>query len=175
MDDGIIPRRFALERVTDPRELAPHLFAPIDSDLARRIAPGDIVLAGMNFACGKPRLQGVIALAALDLAVVCTSMPYKMLRRAVARGIPVSVGVPSPAAIAVSGDELEIDFETGAVWNITHDVRSSIPPLPPILADIVARGGARAVLLDWLAGHPEQAANLSMDSNKQLISVSAEP
>jgi 3-isopropylmalate/(R)-2-methylmalate dehydratase small subunit len=157
LDDGIIPRRFAAQRVTDPRELVPHLFESIDPDLGRRVKPGDIVLAGRNFACGKPRLQGFIAMAALNLGVICTSMPYKMLRRAVARAIPVIVGGPEPHTIAAAGDEIEIDFSTGVVWNLTRDLRTSVPAMPPIMRDIVARGGMQATLRNWLACHPEQA------------------
>jgi 3-isopropylmalate/(R)-2-methylmalate dehydratase small subunit len=158
VDDGIIPHRFAAERVTDPRELARHLFESIDPGFAQRVRRGDIVLAGRNFACGKPRLQGFIAMAALDLAVVCTSMPYRMMRRAVARGIPVAVGGPEPRAIAVTGDEIEIDFAAGLIRNLTRDTRTRIPAMPTILRDIVAAGGMQAVLSDWLARHPEQAA-----------------
>jgi 3-isopropylmalate/(R)-2-methylmalate dehydratase small subunit len=156
MDDGIIPSRFATQRVTDPRELVPHLFESVDPELARRIKRGDIVLAGRNFACGKPRLQGLIAMAALDLAVVCTSMPYKMLRRTVARAIPVIVGGPASHELAATGDEIEIDFATGAVWNLTRDICTAVPAMPPILRDIVAGGGMQAMLKEWLVRHPEQ-------------------
>src|SRR5262245_33111178 len=83
IDDGIIPRRFPAERVTDPAKLTPHIFETLDAEFARRVQPGDIVFVGKNFACGKPRVQGFIAMAALDLAVICTSMPYNMMRRAV--------------------------------------------------------------------------------------------
>jgi 3-isopropylmalate/(R)-2-methylmalate dehydratase small subunit len=157
LDDGIIPRRFAAQRVTDPHELVPHLFESIDPELARRFKPGDLVLAGRNFACGKPRLQGFIAIAALNLGIICTSMPYKMLRRAVAHAIPVIVGGPEPSAIAVSEDEIEADFSSGAVWNLTRNLRTTVPAMPPILRDIVASGGMQATLKNWLARHPDQA------------------
>jgi 3-isopropylmalate/(R)-2-methylmalate dehydratase small subunit len=157
LDDGIIPARFATQRVTDPSELLPHLFETIDADFAKRVKTGDIVLAGRNFASGKPRLQGFIAMGALDLAVVCMSMPYKMLRRSVARAIPVIVDAPEPSNIAATGDEIEIDFATGAVWNLTRDMLTIIPAMPPILRNIVAGGGMQAMLKDWLVRHPEQA------------------
>ena len=157
LDDGIIPARFATQRVTDPAELVPHLFESIDPQLARRIKPGDIVFAGRNFACGKPRLQGFIAMGVLDLSVICMSMPYKMLRRSVARAIPVIVGGPEPREIATTGDELEIDFSTGAVRNLSSDTRAVIPAMSPILRDIVLSGGLQAMLRQWLAQHPEQA------------------
>jgi 3-isopropylmalate/(R)-2-methylmalate dehydratase small subunit len=117
---------------------------------------GDIVLAGRNFACGKPRLQGLIAMASLDLAVVCISMPYKMLRRTVARAIPVIADGPGPHELAMPGDEIEIDFASGAVWNLTRDIRTAVPQMPPTLRDIVACGGTQAMLRHWLERHPEQ-------------------
>jgi 3-isopropylmalate/(R)-2-methylmalate dehydratase small subunit len=166
LDDGIIPSRFATQRITDPGELAPHLFESIDPQLAQRLKPGDIVLAGRNFACGKPRLQGFIALAALDLAIVCTSMPYRMHRRMVARAIPVIVGT-QPHAIAGNGDEIEIDFATGSVWNRTRDRRTAVPAMPSILLDIVASGGMQAMLRRWLAEHPEQATAITRASAQQ--------
>ena len=157
LDDGIIPARFSAQRVTDPAALTPHLFENVDALFAERVRPGDIVLAGEDFARGKPRLQGFIAMAALDLSVVCVSMPYKMLRRAVARAIPVIVGGPAPGALAATGDEVEIDFATGSVWNVTQDRRAAVPPMPAILRDIVSAGGSEAALRAWLAEHPEQA------------------
>ena len=155
LDDGIIPARFAAQRVTDPALLTPHLFETVDPGFASRVQRGDIVLAGRAFASGKPRMQGFIAMAALDLAVVCVSMPYKMLRRAVARAIPVVVG--APAALAATGDEVEIDFRAGTLWNFSKGASADLPPMAPILADIVAGGGAEASLREWLARHPEQA------------------
>ncbi|RKP57852.1 hypothetical protein [Pararobbsia silviterrae] len=157
LDDGIIPARFAAQRVMDPSVLRAHLFETIDPELAQRIAPGDIVIAGKHFACGKPRLQGFIAMAALDLSIICTSMPYKMLRRAVARAIPVITGAPTPHGMADPGDEIEMDFSTGVLRNFTRGVDLTIPAMPPVLSTIVSTGGTQAALEDWLARHPEQA------------------
>lgn len=157
MDDGVIPARFAAQRVTAANELLPHLFENVDPGFGGRARPGDIVIAGRNFAIGKPRMQGFIAMGALGLAVVCMSMPYKMLRRSVARAMPVIANGPEPNSIAATGDEIEIDFATGATWNITRDTRLTLPAMSPILRDIVLGGGAQAMLKDWLTQHPEQA------------------
>ena len=156
LDDDIIPARYSRERVTDAKLLTPHLFARLDPGLATRIQAGDVVLAGRNFACGKPRVQGFIAMGELRLSIVCASMPYKMLRRAVARGVPVIAGVEDAAAIAADGDELEIDFACGRICNLTRNTEFSAPAMPPVLRDIVASGGTQAILRKWLADHPEQ-------------------
>ena len=157
IDDGIIPYRFAVQRITDPAQLVPHLFEALDPGFAGRAKPGDIILAGRAFACGKPRAQAFIALAALGVGIVCGSMPYKMLRRAVAKGLPVITGVADAAGFALTGDEAEIDFATGAAWNITRDRRETLPAMPATLQEIVASGGTDGLLGAWLAAHPEQA------------------
>jgi 3-isopropylmalate/(R)-2-methylmalate dehydratase small subunit len=157
LDDGVIPRRFSAGRVTDAKLLLPYLFEALDPRFAARVKPGDILLAGSNFACGKPRLQGFIAMEALDLAIICVSMPYKMVRRAVARAIPVIVGAMEPEAIATTGDDIGIDFATGTLSNHSRGSQVALPPMPTILCDIVASGGMQAALKDWLERHPEQA------------------
>jgi 3-isopropylmalate/(R)-2-methylmalate dehydratase small subunit len=157
LDDGVIPRRLAAGRVTDAQLLVPHLFETLDPGFAARVKPGDILLAGSNFACGKPRLQGFIAMEALDLAIICVSMPGRMIRRAVARAIPVIVGTMDSRAIATAGDDIEIDFATGDLWNRSRDSHVQLPPMPTILCDIVASGGMQAALKEWLKRHPEQA------------------
>ncbi len=157
LDDGIIPARFAVQRVLDPALLTPHLFETVDAGFAGRARRGDIVFAGRRFASGKPRLQGFIAMGAMELSVVCGSMPYKMLRRAVARATPVMVGAPKLDRLVMTGDEVEVDFSDGTIWNITTNRRFAASPMPEALGAIVSGGGMQAMLRDWLAAHPEQA------------------
>ena len=102
-------------------------------------------------------LRKGIALAALGVGIVCGSMPYKMLRRAVAKGLPVITGFEDPAAFAATGDEAEIDFATGAAWNLSRDRRAVLPAMPATLQQIVASGGTDGLLRAWLTAHPEQA------------------
>jgi 3-isopropylmalate/(R)-2-methylmalate dehydratase small subunit len=158
LDEGFIPFELAIQRVTDPAKLIPHLFERVAPGFSSRAKPGDIVIAGNEFACGKPHVQGFIALRALDMGVVCVSMPFKNLRRAVAKGLPVVTGAPSPAEIASDGDDVEIDFATGQGFNHTRGTRLALPAMPPILLEIVQKGGMEALLKSWLVEHPEQAA-----------------
>jgi 3-isopropylmalate/(R)-2-methylmalate dehydratase small subunit len=158
LDEGFIPFELAIQRVTDPQQLIPHLFKQIDPGFPARVKPGDVVIAGSEFGCGKPHVQGFIAMAALGMGVICTSMPYKNLRRAVAKGVPVLDGAPAPEQLAATGDEVEIDFATGRFRNFTRGTEATVPAMPPILLDIVNTGGMDGLLKTWLADHPEQAA-----------------
>ena len=154
LDEGVMPFKYAIGRVTDPHELIPHLFETIDPAFATRVKPGDIVIAGSNFGCGKAHMQGFIAMAALGMGVLCESMPYKAHRGAIARGVPVLTGCEKIAAFVCAGDDLEIDFANGHATNHTQATQTRFAPLPPILADLVAQGGLRGALAAYLQAHP---------------------
>lgn len=157
LDEGVMAFKFAIERVTDPKLLIPHLFEQIDPTFAARVKPGDIVVAGKDFGFGKPHTQGFIAMAALDMAVLCESMPHKSLRRAVAIGLPVLTGCAGCTRFVKSGDELEVDFASGVARNLTSGATTQFAPMPPILRDIVANGGSAGSMRAFLAAHPELA------------------
>lgn len=163
LDEGVMPFRFAIGRVTDPKELIPHLFAGIDPSFPQRVRAGDLVLAGRNFASGKAHMQGFIAMEALGIGVLCESIPYKAHRGAIARGVPVLTGCAGLADFAASGEEIEVDFESGRVANLSRKTSAQFPPLSPILGDIVRRGGLKGSLAAWLASHPEMREPLSAD------------
>ena len=158
LDEGVMAFKFAIERVTDPKLLIPHLFEQIDPSFASRVKQGDIVVAGKDFGFGKPHTQGFIAMAALEMAVLCESMPHKSLRRAVAIGLPVLTGCANCTSFAKSGDEIEVDFEIGVARNLTAGTEKQFAPMPAILRDIVANGGSAGSMRAVLAAHPELAA-----------------
>ncbi len=182
LDDGLIPFEMAIRRIDDPAQLCPELLRLIDPAFPERVRPGDIVVAGANFGCGKPHFQGFIAMAALGVSVVCASMPYKTLRGAISKGVPVLTGWPMsgwPEGGAVSdgtiaerpdaeranaaagvrtGDVLEVDFAAGTVSGPGLAAPIQLPPLSPLLVDIVRSGGMRGMLAAWLREHPHMGA-----------------
>lgn len=173
LDDGLIPFEMAIRRIDDPAQLCPELLRLIDPVFPERVRPGDIVVAGANFGCGKPHFQGFIAMAALGISVVCASMPYKTLRGAISKGVPVLTGWPiagwpgqdrpgqdrpGAAAGVRTGDVLEVDFAAGTVGGPDLDSPIQLPPLSPLLVDIVRSGGMRGMLAAWLRDHPDMAA-----------------
>lgn len=158
LDEGVMPFKYAINRTTDPQTLIPHLFETIDPEFSERVERGDIVFAGTNFGYGKPHVQGFIAMASLGIGVVCRSMPYKQLRRAVARGLPVITGAPAPDTFVSTGDSVEVDFERGIVRNVSTQTSVQIAAMSAEMAEIVQCGGLEGVLRQWLSEHPEQAA-----------------
>ena len=155
LDEGVMAFKYAIGRITNPSELIPHLFECIDKDFSARIKPGDFVIAGQDFGCGKPHIQGFIAMAAMNMAVLCGSMPYKALRGAVSLGLPALTGW-SPQIVEIDdGDEIEVNFETGDILNLTKNIDGSVAPMPEVLQGMIRHGGLNGQLQAWLLNHPE--------------------
>lgn len=155
LDEGVMAFKYAIERITDPQQLIPHLFECVDINFPNRIKQGDFIVAGKDFACGKPHFQGFIAMAALDMAILCGSMPHKALRGAVSLGLPALTGWSQEIVSIENGDEIEVDFETGIVRNLSTKLAGTVPPMPQLLHEMVRHGGIRGQLKAWLETHPE--------------------
>ena len=145
---GVIPNRLITSREMDPQKLIPHLFEETDPGFHERAKPGDIIVAGRNFGMG-PKVNGYIAMQALGLGIVCESMPFLAYRAAIGCGVRVLTDCYNVTELCDTGDELEIDFQTGQFVNHTRDIRKEYPPLPESLQEIVALGGNTGWLKRW--------------------------
>ncbi len=141
--DAIIPGKYT--KTLDLRSLAEHVLEDLDPSFARKVQPGDILVAGKNFGCGSSREQAPLALQAAGIkAVLAASFARIFFRNAVNIGLPVlEVG---ERAIE-SGDELVIQLTTGEMENRTQGRRFRAAPLPQIMLDILEAGGLVAYLI----------------------------
>lgn len=139
--DNIIPGPYL--NITDPEELGKHLLETYDEEIAARVAPGDILVAGHNFGMGSSREQAQVAIAARGVqAIVAQSFARIFLRNSINTGLAVAECVPAREAIR-DGDELSIDFAAGT---ITRGADTwEIPPRPPFLTEMIDAGG----LVEW--------------------------
>jgi 3-isopropylmalate/(R)-2-methylmalate dehydratase small subunit len=64
--DVILPGRYLA--LTDPAQLAQHVFEGVDPDVVKRVRPGDILVAGPNCGSGSSREHAPIGLKALGLS-----------------------------------------------------------------------------------------------------------
>src|SRR5690606_12298641 len=150
LDDGLIPFEMAIGRVDAPEQLTPELFKMIDPTFPQRVQPGDIVIAGRNSACANQHFQGFIALPSWNMSIICESIPYKSLRGAISKCVPVLSGVHIEKDQFVSGDEVEVDFGTGEILNLTRNLSLTAPPLSSELLKIIQQGGPEGMLRRWL-------------------------
>jgi 3-isopropylmalate/(R)-2-methylmalate dehydratase small subunit len=141
IDGDIMPLRFALERETDPMVLRDFLMHEIDPEFAKKVAPGDIIVGGKRFGQGNPHIQGFLGIRGHGLGLVAESIPRGSFRNAINAGLPFLSGCEGVTQRCETGDELEVDFQTGTFKNITRGTRTDYAPLPAELLAIVAVGG----------------------------------
>lgn len=104
--DQILPGRY-LELPDD--EVGQYAMAGADPAFARKVQPGDFVVAGVNFGCGSSREGAVAALKRAGVAaVIARSFAPIFLRNCVCTGL-IPVVVSSVEAIP-DGATLEVDL-----------------------------------------------------------------
>jgi 3-isopropylmalate/(R)-2-methylmalate dehydratase small subunit len=150
-DNGFMPIGFVRSQQYDPAILAKHCFADLDPTLAPRIAAGDILVGGKNFGRGNPHVQGFLGLKGLGVAVLAQSMSRGPLRACVNAGVPVLAPAPDLPGFAETGDILAVDFANGTVVNETRGSRLDLPPLPPLMREIIGAGGGIGFMKQRLA------------------------
>lgn len=137
--DVIIPARYL--NTSAVAELAAHCMEDIDRQFARRVRPGDIMVAGGNFGCGSSREQAPLAIKGSGIAcLIAASFARIFFRNAINIGLPVLV-CPEAAAEARAGDEVRVDLESGRVENLTQKREYQAEPFPEFLRGIIAAGG----------------------------------
>lgn len=137
--DVIIPARHLT--TSDPAELAKYCMEDIDSDFAKDVRPGDIIVAARNFGCGSSREHAPISIKGSGIScVIASSFARIFYRNAINTGLPIMECAPAAEA-AEKGDVLEIDFETGIIKNITKNEEYQSAAFPEFIQRIIAAGG----------------------------------
>ncbi len=140
--DDIISARYL--STTDPGELGAHCMEILDRDFAKRVTPGDIVVAGNNFGCGSSREHAPIALKGCGVAlVIAGSFARIFYRNAINIGLPI-IELPQAEALE-AGDEVEVDLGQGTVRDITQDKTYRAQPFAEFICQIIDAGG----LVNW--------------------------
>lgn len=146
--DAIIPARFLV--TSDAKKLGENCMAGLEPDWAKRVGPGDILVAGRNFGCGSSREHAPIAILGTGISVVVGhSFARIFYRNAFNMGL-LLLEVGEDVDRISDGDELEIDASSGHIRNLTNGAAIACPPLPPSMAKILARGGLVEYVRDRL-------------------------
>lgn len=137
--DVIIPARYL--NTSDPIELAKYCMEDIDSDFAKRVKKGDVIVAGSNFGCGSSREHAPIAIKASGVScVVAASFARIFFRNSINIGLPILECTLASEKIDTN-DEIEIDFDNGIIKNITKNEEYQANPFPDFIKDIIASNG----------------------------------
>lgn len=137
--DVIIPARYL--NTTDTAELAAHCMEDIDPEFVRRVQPGDMIVAGVNFGCGSSREHAPIAIKGCGVScVIAKSFARIFYRNALNIGLPI-IECPALADESQAGDEVEVDLDNGTARNLTQGKNYTFSPLTGPAAELVAAGG----------------------------------
>ena len=137
--DVIIPARY-LNR-SDEEWLASHCMEDIDADFAKNVKKGDIMVAEANFGCGSSREHAPIAIKASGISCVIASTFARIFyRNAINIGLAI-LECDEAAKNIKDGDEIEVDFDSGLIKNLTDGKTYQAQPFPEFIQNIIKNGG----------------------------------
>jgi len=137
--DLIIPGRY-LDNY-DLKHLAAHAMEDVDTQFAKDVRAGDIIVAGRNFGCGSSREQAPLALKAAGVAAVIAGSAARIFyRNAINVGLPMIV-CPEASRLFEQGDVAEVDLAQGVLRNVRTGMTAKFSPPPAFLLEILDDGG----------------------------------
>jgi 3-isopropylmalate/(R)-2-methylmalate dehydratase small subunit len=121
--DVIIPARYLNTSVHS--ELAKHCMEDIDSDFAKNVKEGD-------------KASGVSCVIAKSFARI-------FYRNSINIGLPI-LECPEACDNIESGDEVEVNFDTGKIKNLTKNMEFQGEAFPEFMQELIAAGGLAAYI-----------------------------
>lgn len=137
--DVIIPARYL--NSFDAKELASHAMVDIDPDFASTVKQGDIIVAKKNFGCGSSREHAPLCLKTAGVkCVIAESFARIFYRNSINIGFPILECKEAVDSIE-AGDDVDVDFKTGIIYNKTKNEQYQSLPFPEFLQKMIASEG----------------------------------
>lgn len=137
--DVIIPARYL--NIQDQKELAEHCMEDIDKDFVKKVKAGDIIVANKNFGCGSSREHAPIAIKVAGVScVIAETFARIFYRNAINIGLPI-IECPEAAQNIQAGDEVEVDFDSGMITDVTTGKKYKGQPFPEFMQKIIKAEG----------------------------------
>ncbi len=139
--DVIFPGKYTYT-LRSAEDIAAHALEDLDPHFTREARAGDVIIAGRNWGCGSSREQAVTCLKWRGIsAIIAESFSGLYFRNCINHGIHPIV-CRGLKEVVQTGDSITITEEA----IIAAGQRFAIPPLPPIVRDILANGGLLPML-----------------------------
>ena len=134
--DIILPTEYLAFKTVE--EMKPYAFSPLRPELASKIQPGDMIVAGNNFGCGSSREQAPEVVKALGVScVVAKSYARIFFRNAINNGL-----------LLIENQDLYDEVKEGDIAEVTPGKKIvvngksyEIASLPDNLLEILEAGG----------------------------------
>lgn len=137
--DVIIPARYL--NTSKAEELAAHCMEDIDAEFTKKVKTGDIMVATKNFGCGSSREHAPIAIKAAGIScVIAETFARIFYRNAINIGLPI-VECPEAAAAIADGDEVEVNFDSGVITDVTTGKQYQGQAFPEFMQKIIDAEG----------------------------------
>lgn len=137
--DVIIPARYL--NTANHRELASHCMEDIDKDFVGKVKKWDIMVGGENFGCGSSREHAPIAIKESGIScVIASSFARIFYRNSINIGLAILECDEASKKIN-AGDEVEVDFDSGIITNITKNESYKAEPFPEFIKNIINSNG----------------------------------
>jgi len=139
VDTGqIIPGKYVV--LTDPNELASHVFEDVAPEFRNKVESGDIIIAGKNFGTGSSREHAPKAIKFSGIsAVIAKSFARIFYRNAINIGL-FAITLPQVDEFKES-DQVTISLTEGKVINHTQAKEYKFELPHKVMLDIFAEGG----------------------------------
>ena len=137
--DVIIPARYL--NSFDAKELASHAMVDIDPEFAEKVKPGDLIVANKNFGCGSSREHAPLCLKTAGVScVIAETFARIFYRNAINIGLPI-LECEAAANGIDAGAEVEVNFDTGVITDVTKGESWQSAAFPPFIQNIIKAGG----------------------------------
>ena len=137
--DVIIPARYL--NTSNAEELASHCMEDIDRDFVKKVKKGDIIVADKNFGCGSSREHAPLAIKTSGIGcVIARSFARIFYRNSINIGLAI-LECEEACDNIEAGDEVEVDFDSGVIKNLTKNEEYQAEPFPPFMQSLISAGG----------------------------------
>ena len=137
--DVIIPARYL--NSSDGNELAKYCMEDIDKEFVNRVKKGDIMVANKNFGCGSSREHAPLAIKCAGIScVIAETFARIFYRNAINIGLPI-IECPEAAKGIEAGDDVEVDFDSGIIYNHTKGTQFQGQAFPEFMQKIIKSEG----------------------------------
>ena len=131
------------------QKISPFAFERLRPDFAKRVQPGDIIVANNNFGIGSSREEAPAVLQQLGIvSIIASSFARIFFRNAYNLGLPV-IELPELAKsqdIIRDGDTIEISLSNGTLLNQRTKQTHRFEEIPAFLLEYLEAGGAIPLL-----------------------------
>lgn len=137
--DVIIPARYL--NSFDAKELAGHAMADLDPEFVKKVQPGDLIVAKKNFGCGSSREHAPLCLKTAGVGcIIAETFARIFYRNAINIGLPI-IECPEAAQSIEAGDEVEVDFDSGTIYDRTKNMEFKGQAFPEFMQKLIDAGG----------------------------------